>query len=706
MSYIIIDLETSISSTVHGPSGVYKENDFYTFICKRPGEEVSVEHRKEGFKRRLPISLDGVKIIVGHNIKFDLLYFWEDEEFQKFLANGGYVYDTQVAEYLITGQQHRMSSLAELQLKYLSIVEKPSRITRLFKKGIGADKIIQKEGITKLQALFHEYSRLDGIQTEAVFLRQYKKAKDDGMWPIIKMYNKYLLVLTMMEHSGMPFNLDLVEKKTREYKLKELEYKQKAFNIAKEVWIDERLPEFNMGSGVHLSCVFFGGSIKVKEKVQAGFFKNGNPKMRSIEVAVEIEGLGFKPKTSWESKKPGIFKTDKDVLGSISKDSGKPGQLASLLLESRVVSKLASTYFPSYLDRQIDGYVHPTYRNTQTITGRLSCTNPNFQNIPKGGEVESLISPLQEGWTCVAIDYSQLEVYILAYLAGCKKLERQITDGLDQHCQSLSYAVKLPYQEVYDKVQVDSEWKEKRKKIGKGITFAMQYGASAATVGRSAGISKEEAQDVIDSYYEEYPEIKNLFDTIREDIEDTKVVSQKINLSSFEHKVSKNGRRFIGNSEILPIKDWDTGDNEYIQDHLRHVGFYRSPTGRKYSYSSDGTFDFKGNVREVFRQPIIQNYASQGTAGDVQCASSVSMFMSLLKHTDKIKLINEIHDSKWFIIKDEYLEALIPKIVWHMEEGVKTVMKDLLGITLDVNLKVDVEVGSNFSEMIEYGVDK
>lgn len=706
MTYMIIDLETSIADNIHGPSGVYPKNDFYSFIYKRPDEEVQVLHNKNGFKRRLPVSLDGVKVIIGHNIKFDLLYFWADKEFQDFLLRGGYVYDTQLGEYLLTGQRHKMSSLAELQEKYLGEIDKPNQISKLFKKGIGADQILKKDNIPLIHSTYNHYCRSDGIMTERVFLKQYQKIKTSGMWPIVKMYNHYLLALIMMEHNGMPFDLNKVESKSREYNLASLEYLKQIRELIDPIWSD-RLPEFNPGSGDHLSWILYGGTATISEREQQGYYKNGNPKFRKVDVQIDIKGFGIKKSDNLKAKKAGIYKADKTVLSKIAETDNKAGKLASLILEMRALTKLASTYFPSYIERQIYGCVHPTYRNTQTITGRLSCTNPNFQNIPKGGEVESLISPLDDGWSCVQIDYSQLEVYILAYSSTCSKLIDDILNGKDQHCQSLSYATDKSYEEVKELVSESEEWANKRKKIGKPITFGIQYGASAGTISKNAGLTVKEAEQVLNRYYEEYPEIKDFFDMIRDSIENDRHLCYEQDVNSLERKQTKNGRRFNDmGQELLPLKDWDTGDNTYMQSFKRHVGYFKSLTGRLYSYESDGSLDSRGEPREVFRQPIIQNYAIQGTAGDVQCASSVSMFQSLLRHTDKIRLINEIHDSKWFLIKTKYLDALLPKVVWHMEHGFKEKMKEILGIEFPASLKVDVEVGPNFAELKPYEVDR
>lgn len=706
MTYMVVDLETSISDTIHGPSGVYPENDFYTWISKKQGESVQVLHKTQGFKRTIPISLEGVDVLIGHNIKFDLLYFWHDEQFQAFLARGGYVIDTQVIEYHLTGQRHRMSSLVELQEKYLGQKHKKDRISYLFSKGIGADKILQKRGIGRIVSLFNQYCKSDGESTEQVFLMQYKKAQIEGMWDIIKMYCKDILVLTMMEVNGLPFDLNKIRDKQYSGGQECIALLRGATKLVESFWTNEHLPDFNISSNDHLSVALYGGQLKVKVKMQQGFFKNGNPKFRVVELDIPIDGFGVKPKEEWKGKKEGMYLANKLVLKEIAdKADGPASEFCQLILKSRLINKLTNTYYPSYLSREINGRVHPTYNNTQTITGRLSCTRPNLQNIPAGGVVESLIRPDKEGWLCCRIDYSQLEVYTLGYQSDCYRLIDDIKEGLDLHSLSLAGALGESYEKIVELVQTDPHVEKLRKKVGKPITFGIQYGAAVRTIAENAEISEKQAAKAVDGYYRRYPEIKQFFDHVQGYIQESSVIAKRQDVNKFERKILKHGRRFSGNVELLPIKDWDTGQTIHRNDYPRHVGYYRSITGRKYSYDSDGSIR-NGRVREQFRRPIIQNYCNQGFAEDIQCASGISLFHYLLQNKGKVEMVNEIHDCKDFLFSKQYTVEILEQLVYHMTQGYKEVMKDLLGLTLDLNLLVDVEVGSNFRDLSIYNYRK
>lgn len=699
---MVVDLETSISDTIHGPSGVYPENDFYTWISKRQGEPVQLLHKMHGFKRKIPVSLEGIDVLVGHNIKFDLLYFWKDEQFQEFLARGGYVVDTQVLEYHLTGQRHKMSSLAELQEKYLGKKQKKDRISYLFSKGIGADKILQKRGIGRLISLFNQYCKSDGESTEQVFLMQYKRAQVEGMWDIIKMYCKDILVLTMMEINGLPFDLNKIRDKQYSGGQECIALLREATKLVAPFWTNEHLPEFNISSNDHLSVALYGGHLKTKIKMQQGFFKNGNPKYRLTEIEIPIEGFGVNPKEEWKGKKEGMYLANKMVLKEIAEqEEGAASKFCNLILQSRLINKLTNTYYPSYLAREIDGRVHPTYNNTQTITGRLSCTRPNLQNIPAGGVVESIIRPDKDGWFCCRIDYSQLEVYTLGYQSDCHRLINDIKEGLDLHSLSLAGALGEPYEKIIQLVQTDPHVEKLRKKVGKPITFGIQYGAAVKTIAENAEISQPQATKAVDGYYNRYPEIKQFFDQVQEYVQQSAVIAKKEDVNSFERKALKHGRRFSNYIELLPIKDWDSGDTIYRADYPRHVGYYRSITGRKYSYDADGSIR-NGKVREQFRRPIIQNYCNQGFAEDIQCASGVSLFNFLLKNKDRVEMVNEIHDCKDFLIKKENAVEIIEKVVYHMTKGYKVVMKELLGLDLELTLSVDVEIGENFRDLKIY----
>jgi DNA polymerase I-like protein with 3'-5' exonuclease and polymerase domains len=289
-------------------------------------------------------------------------------------------------------------------------------------------------------------------------------------------------------------------------------------------------------------------------------------------------------------------------------------------------------------------------------------------------------------------------VYTLGFQSGCQKLIDDIKDGLDLHSLSLSGALGLPYTEVLAKVKTDPHVEKLRKKVGKPITFGIQYGASVKTIAKNAEISERQAQKAVDGYYNRYPEIKLFFDQVEEDIARSAIISKKSDVNKFERKILKNSRRFLDNIELLPIKDWDSDTTIHRNDYPRHTGYYRSLTGRKYSYDSVGRIS-RGEVVETYRRPTIQNYCNQGFAEDIQCASGVSLFNFLLTNGDKVEMVNEIHDCKDFLINYTYRVEIIDKLVYHMTQGYKKIMKNLLGLNIDLDLNVDVEVGNNFGEL-------
>ena len=211
-NFMVFDLETSISKGPHGPAAKDPSNDFYTVIYGVSADNVLVEHLAGGFKRSLPVgasaALKMADVIIGHNLPFDLSYIWKTPEMHSFLCAGGQVWDTQIAEYLMSGQRHSFASLGELQEIYLGVKTKDTHISALYKKGIGADDILAaKERCPRLFKIYDAYSKEDGVSTMKVFQKQYKRAKELGMLDVIKLYNNYMLCLVNVQNTGITVDL-------------------------------------------------------------------------------------------------------------------------------------------------------------------------------------------------------------------------------------------------------------------------------------------------------------------------------------------------------------------------------------------------------------------------------------------------------------------------------------------------------------------
>jgi len=384
MKVLALDFETSIGTTIHGPTFRDPENDIFTQIWASHPEQVTVCHRLEGFNRQLAFDLNmEVDVIVGHNLSFDLCYIWHNTSLQNYVGCGGKIWDTQLTEYILTGQQHTTASLAELQEKYLSQKEKPSRITALFKKGIGADKILAaKTRCYRVFKLYDYYCRTDGSTPLKIFKAQYRLAQNSGMLPIIELYNDYLLSIINMTCTGVKIDLVKAEELLKEYTIKHLQYLKEAQDILKSVWTDSRLPEFNINSPDHKSAVLFGGHIKVVETVEAGFYKNGNLKTKKQDVHVHVQGYNLNTALTRTMKKEGLFSTDDKVLEAIKSDLKTPKQVLEycrLQELSMKYKKASKTYCKAFIDRSVGETLYPNFNSTITPTGRITSSEPNLQ---------------------------------------------------------------------------------------------------------------------------------------------------------------------------------------------------------------------------------------------------------------------------------------------------------------------------------------
>ena len=709
MNVISLDFETSIGSSIHGPTFRDPENDIYTQIFGLDVDNVKVIHLKDGFKRRLHGSrnwLRGIDVIVGHNIGFDLSYVWNDVQLREFILRGGKIWDTQVAEYLLTGQQHTFSSLSELQLKYLDEVEKPSRISALYKRGIGADKIVNAmERCPRLFKLYHHYCQTDGSTPLKIFKLQHARAEKEGMLPIIELYNDYLLAIINMTCTGINVDIIKCEKTLQDFNIKHLEYLEQAQNIVKEFWTDPRLPEFNINSPDHKSAVLFGGDIKVIERECIGKFRNGNDKFKNVEKFVHISGFRVPTSISSAGKKLGLYSTDNGVMQKIGNKTSNP-KLKSYCehqKQAMMYKKAAKTYCQAFIDRSIEGILHPNFNNTLTSTSRLSSSEPNLQNVSKrnqfGKELHSLfVAP--KGWKCVQIDFSQLEIWVLAMLSGDKLLTQHLLDGTDLHIVRLGYYNEdKSYEELYKlcKIDGDEHW-NKQRTFAKTVSYQMAYGAMPKKVAESTGLDIGIVEKIFEKEKETYADAANFGVSVREGLDQNVTFSLGRNIPASQKK-GKDGAHISGGFELLPIFDKE-GNIVYNEQHRRKVGMYTSPTGKKYHFLNSGR-SFKGHVSESFSFTQPKNYPMQGTAAEVQGATTAALLNALLTKGDRIQMINEIHDSKWFYVREDVLK---PCLKWLKDtiEDVPKIFKERFGLDVPFKFPVDVEIGDDFGHMEKY----
>ncbi len=323
----------------------------------------------------------------------------------------------------------------------------------------------------------------------------------------------------------------------------------------------------------------------------------------------------------------GQYATGESVLQEFKADY----PIIQHLLTYRELTKLQTTYVTG-LQKKVgpDGKIHTTYNQSAVITGRLSSSSPNLQNIPVtsllGKEIKSsfVASP---GMTLVAFDYSQQELRILAHMSGDQTLIDAFNHGQDIHKVTAAQIFAVPY---------DSVTKEQRS-AAKTINFGIVYGMGRFGLSQQLRISVEEAAIFIDGFYAKFPGIKIFFD-----------------------QLLKNGQR----------------DN-YISTIL----------GRR-------RFVFNGSQRSVIdnntRRELI-NFPIQGSAADFIKKSMVAVDTEIVQKNKHIRLLLQIHDELVFEIEDTD-KAEMNKLIHAIHELMTHIYT--LSVPMDVDIKIGPRWGS------------
>jgi len=311
-----------------------------------------------------------------------------------------------------------------------------------------------------------DYAAEDALMTLKLFNKQLEIFKEKNEEELLKlafdMEFDFIYVLADMENNGIKVDVNLLKE------LKETNNK----------YIQELTAQIYKISGVE--------------------FNINSPKQLGV-VLFETLGLATSKKT-----KTG-YSTDEAVLSGLINDH----EVISWLLKYREAYKLQSTYIEPLLElglKNPDNRIHTSFLHTGTATGRLSSKNPNLQNIPvragSGSKIREAFIP-KEGYKLVGIDYSQIELRLLAHFSGDEALVEAFRNDLDIHYQT---AVKIFGEELA---------KEKRP-IAKSINFGLLYGMGSKKLGDTLGIPSKEAKFYIDSYFEAFKSVKDYLKSIED----------------------------------------------------------------------------------------------------------------------------------------------------------------------------------------------
>ena len=382
---------------------------------------------------------------VGHNIKFDYIML------KRYGAEiKGKMFDTMIAHYLIQPEQrHNMDYLAEVYLKYQTI-----HIEELIGKG-------KKQLTLRDVALpaVAEYACEDAdvtLKLKSVFELELKKEGLEKLFYEIEM--PLVTVLAEMEIEGVKIDTDALKDISAILTRKMQDVEQEIYGSAGT--------EFNIGSPKMVGEVLFD-QLKLDEKAK--------------------------------KTKTGQYSTSEEVLEKL-KDKHP---VVELILEHRGLKKLLSTYvdnLPTLIDRKT-GKIHTSFNQAVTATGRLSSSNPNLQNIPirteVGKELRRAFIP-DEGCLFFSADYSQIELRIMAELSQDKNMVDAFLSGEDIHAATAAKIYKVPIEEVT---------REMRNKA-KTANFGIIYGISTYGLATRLNISNKEAKQLIEGYFETYPDVK------------------------------------------------------------------------------------------------------------------------------------------------------------------------------------------------------
>ena len=502
-----------------------------------------------------PLLEDSSILKVGHNIKFDALVMKQPKNGSIILNP---IADTMCISYVLDAgrvDNHKLDSLALRELQHETI--KFEEIC-----GKGKNKILFNE-LSPQEAL--DYAAEDADITLSVYNRVLPRIINDKKFTVYKrLENPLINVLIQMEDTGVivnPIKLrEISDNLSKEIKIVE----EKIFNLSKKV--------FNVGSPKQLGEILFD-EMKIKGGKKS---KNG----------------------SWQ--------TSVEVLENIS-DEGHP--IAKLILDWRHFSKLRSTYADALIE-QINpktNRVHTSYSMVGASTGRLSSSNPNLQNIPirtsEGRLIRTAFEP-KDGFKLVSMDYSQIELRLIAHIADETKMLEAFNNDIDIHTDTASkvFGIRID--------QVNSDHRRKAKTINFGII----YGISPYGLAKQLKCTSSEAKDFINAYFSRFPRIRDYMENIK----------QQLDLKGYVETLFK--RRIYING------------NDSKNQRLR--GFAE---------------------RQAINAPI------QGTAADIIKIAMVQLHRNLSDDKDQISMLMQVHDELVFEINENKIEKFTNIILPIME---------------------------------------
>ena len=502
-------------------------------------------------------------LIIGHNLKYDIQIM---KKYNVNISNN--IFDTMLAHYLLDPEtSHRLDVISEniLQHKMISIE------TLIGKKGPN-QKNMKNVPLDDLA----EYACEDADVTFRLKKVFAKSILENNLNKLLyKVEQPLSFVLASMELEGVTIDDKKLQEMSKELDSMINDSEKEIFRFSGE--------EFNISSPKQLGMILFE-KLKIDEK----------------------------PKKT----KTGQYATGEDVLTKLSNKN----KIVKKILEFREYKKLKTTYvdsLPTLISKK-DQKVHTDYGQAVTSTGRLSSNNPNLQNIPiktkMGRKIREAFIPQSKDNLILSADYSQVELRIIASFSNDKEMIKAFENNQDIHTTTASKVFNVSLNKV------DSKMRRKAKEVNFGII----YGISPFGLSQNLSISRSEALEIIQSYFNEFPNIKAYMD-------------QVIN---------------------------DAREKEYVETLLGRRRFLRDINSRNQTLRGYAE-------RNAINTPI------QGSAADIIKLAMINIYQWIHENKLKSKMIMQVHDELVFDIDKNEKELMI-KTVKQLMENVTNLKVPLL----------------------------
>ena len=677
----VVDVETTYQKNKNNgfdPSPFHPDNKLVSVgLESKFGNEYYFTYHSEkvseGCYDLIQERLDQTTLLVGHNLKFDLMWMLEAG-----FKYSGKVYDTMLGEYILN-KGVRKSLTLQMCCQRRKIGMKDDRIKDYMDRGISFDNIPAD--------LVEEYGRNDVTITKRLFdsqMQDFKLPANKDLIKTAKMMGEFLVVLSDMERNGIYVDLNVLEKVNAEYTAEKEYLRQK---IGKIVYNKMGDTEINLSSPEQLSWLIYSkkpldksnwakifnvgidkatGKSKRRPQFSRNQFrslvknnsepvyktsaskclhcdgkgvikkikKDGSP-YKNYTKCADCDGDGFiyhkmaklagfnqVPKSVYDISESG-FRTDKITLSKLSAESeGELREFLDAIVRYNAIDTYLSTFISGIKDHtDTNGMLHPKFMQAVTATGRLSSRDPNFQNQPRGKTfpIRQVVKSRFTNGKILEIDFSQLEFRTAVFMAQDEQGMEDIKNNIDVH------------QYTADIIGVS-------RQDAKAHTFKPLYGGVTGT-------------------------------------EDEK----------------KYYRKFL--EKYKGIKAW----HDKLQTHAIKFKCIQIPTGRQYAFPYAQRMPWGGSSYGT----QIKNYPVQGFAtADIVPLACINIYNLMKEHKVKSLLVNTVHDS---IVADVYPgeESVMGKIFKQGTSSVIQSLKEYYNIDFNVPLDTETKIGYNWLDMKE-----